>query len=107
MDLARFLGPRVIGATGTLSSVSADSVLVVAVDEVTLVNGLRQPWSGEGVVSFAPSQVDGVQRHTFDRGRSIVAATVSAAVLIAIAVIAIKSAGAGGGSCDGCPPPPP
>src|SRR5438874_3174498 len=50
-DLARFLGPRVIVVTGTLSSVTADSAIVVAVDEVTLVDGLRQPWSGEGVVS--------------------------------------------------------
>jgi hypothetical protein len=107
MDLARFLGPRVIVVTGTLSSVTADSALVVAVDEVTLVDGLRQPWSGEGVVSFTPRYVDVVQRHVFQRTRSIVAAGVATAALISIAVIAIKAAGAGGGSCASCPPPPP
>src|SRR5439155_24510853 len=106
-DLARFLGPRVIVVTGTLSSVTADSAIVVAVDEVTLVDGLRQPWSGEGVVSFAPAYVDAVQRHVLQRTRSIVAAGVAVAALISIVVIAIKAAGAGGGSCDGCPPPPP
>src|SRR5512132_3455675 len=43
-ELARFLGPLVAEAEGTLSSAAPEGALVVGVDFVKHVNGIREPW---------------------------------------------------------------
>ena len=93
-------------AEGTLSSIESDGAMVVAVDYVQTMNGIRQPWSGEGTVSFAHGYVTEVRQRTFQRGQSIAAFTVLGAVLFTIAVLALRSGGAkGGGDAGGQPPP--
>ena len=51
-ELARFLGPRVVTAEGTLASTRADGALMVAVDWIELTDGQRQRWNGEGQVAI-------------------------------------------------------
>ena len=106
VELARYLGPRVIEAEGSLASVAADRAMVIAVDFVKLADGLRTPWSGEGTVNFPASLVAGTQQRTFEKRRTIVASAAAVGALIATAVIAIRSGRASGGG-EVPPPPPP
>jgi hypothetical protein len=105
-EMARYLGPRVIEAEGSLMSVAADRAMVVAVDFVQMVDGMRMPWSGEGVVTFPPNLVAGTRGRTFEKRRTIVATTAAVAALVTTAVIAIRSGRASGGG-EVPPPPPP
>lgn len=105
-DLARYLGPRVAVAEGTLNSNGGDA-MVVAVDFVQLIDGTRQPWSGEGVVSFPTNYVANVRQRTLLRRQSIIAGTGLTAALAAVAIVALKAGSAGGSDCPGCGPPPP
>ena len=107
MDLAQFLGPRVHIAEGTLARVADDGALVVGVDFVRLLDGVRQPWTGEGVVSFAPAHIDVLSERVFQRRRTVVASTLLAVALVASAVIALRTGGAEGGPGGGGGPPPP
>jgi hypothetical protein len=105
-ELARFLGPLVAEAEGTLSSVAAEGALVVGVDFVKHVNGMREPWNGEGLVTFPRAYVTAVSERQYQRGKSITAGAVLAAALVAVAAIALRSAGAHGGTGGTNPPPP-
>lgn len=105
--LARDLGPRIALVEGTLDEVSADGALSIAVDWVQSVDGVRQPWTGEGRLSIPPMYVDGVQRHTLQRTRSVVAGVALAGGLVALAVVALRTGGAGGGGDGGTGGPPP
>src|SRR5437870_5473832 len=73
-EMARFLGPLVAEAEGTLTSVADDGALGVAVDLVQHVNGIREPWSGEGLVSFPHGYITEVRERIYQRGKSIAAA---------------------------------
>src|SRR5687768_12746315 len=61
VELARYLGPRVIGAEGALNGVT-EGAYVVAVDYVQFSDNTRQPWSGEGVVTIPLQYATGVQQ---------------------------------------------
>lgn len=105
-DMARYLGPNVAVAEGVLDSLTGSDAIVVAVDFIQTTNGIRQPWSGEGVVTFPHGYVNETQHQTFQKGRSIAAFTALGVVLVAIAVLALRSGGAkGGGDAGGQPPP--
>lgn len=106
-ELARYLGPNVAVAEGGLASVGGDGSYVVNVDFVQTMNGIRQPWSGEGVVSFPSAFRSEVQQRTFLKPQSIIAGTALAVALIAIAIIALRAGGAGGDGGGQPPPPPP
>jgi hypothetical protein len=106
-ELARYLGPRVAVVEGTLTSVGGDGSMVIAVDQVQLVDGLRQPWTGEGVVTFNTPYVAGVQQRVFNRRLTTIATVAATAVLVGIAVVALKSGGAHGNPGDGTPGPTP
>jgi len=106
MELARYLGPNVAVVEGDLSSIASDGTMMVAVDFVHMMNGVRQPWSGEGLVSIPAAYSSGLTQRTFLKSQSIFAGTVLTVVLIGIAIIALRAGGAGGGG-DGNPPPPP
>ncbi len=106
ISLAQYLGPNVTVVDGMLSSVGADSSLMVAVDVVQTSNGVRQQWIGEGNVVVPRGDVLELRQRAFQRNRSIVAATVLTVSLVGIAIIALRSGGAGGGGAIPPPPPP-
>lgn len=95
-ELARFLGPRVRSAEGAIASRRDDGALMVAVEWVQLSDGVRQPWSGEGQVTFPAAYVTGVEQRTLDRRRTTIGSIALATSLVAIAVIALKAGGAKG-----------
>jgi hypothetical protein len=105
VDLARFLGPRVVIAEGAVASIRPDNAMVVAVDFVQTADGVRQPWSGEGLVTFPAAHVAAMSQRTFLRRQSYLAGAAGAAALVAAALIALKNSGSGTGG--GNPPPPP
>jgi len=105
-ELARYLGPRVGMAEGTVTSVAEDGAITMAVDMVQLSTGLKQPWTGEGVVAFPRAYVVDVKERTYQRRRSIVFGAALGVGLVTVAIIALRSAGAFGGSTDGGSPPP-
>ena len=106
-DLARFLGPGVREAEGMVAHVDSNGAVGLAVDFVLLNNGIRMPWTGEGVVIFPLVTRQSVTRQTFQRGRTVIAAILLAAALSAVAVVALRSGDAGGGGDSPPPPPPP
>jgi hypothetical protein len=106
-ELARYLGPNVVAAEGGVSSAESDGTLVLAVDFVQTTNGIRQPWTGEGVVSFPAAYRSGVSERTLMKKQSMVAGAVLAAALVATAVIALKSGGASTSGDGGTGQPPP
>src|SRR6185436_13578647 len=57
VELARFLGPNVVEAEGALVSIGDDKSMVLHVDFVTTRNTIKQPWAGEGTVTFPASYV--------------------------------------------------
>ena len=106
-ELARYLGPNVTVAEGHVSSVAADGAMVVAVDFVQQANGTKQPWSGEGVVSFPSMYRSAVHERKFLRKQTIIASAALGAGLVSTAIVALKQGGAGGdGTGPGTPPPP-
>jgi hypothetical protein len=106
-ELARYLGPSVAVAEGGLESVGDDGTFALAVDFVQMMNGIRQPWTGEGMVSIPSAYRSEVQQRVFLKRQSIVAGTVLAAGLVAIAVIALRAGGAQGGEGGNGGQPPP
>ena len=106
-ELARYLGPRVENVDGTLASVRPDGALNVAVESVQLTDGVRQPWSGEGVVIFPGQYVVRVERSELSRTRTTIGAIALAAGLFAIAAIALKNSGSQAGPDAGGGSPPP
>ena len=107
VEMARFLGPRVIVAEGPLNGITPDGSMVVAVDFVKTADGVRQAWTGEGLVTFPAGYVHEVAERTFLRKQSYLAGAGLTGGLIAIAIIALKIGGAGGDGGGGGPPPPP
>ena len=106
-DLTRYLGPRVSEAEGTLNSIRDDGAIVVGVDWVQTRDGGRQAWNGEGTVAFPKTDVASIDRRAFDARRSMIAAIALTAGVVALAVAALKSGGAGGGTGLGSGGPPP
>lgn len=94
-DLARFLGPRVYAVDGSIASINPEGDPVIGVTWVQLVDGTRQPWMGEGVVTVPPADIADVAVHTLDRRKSYVAAAI---VGIALATIAYSALQGGGGN---------
>ena len=66
-ELARYLGPSVSIVEGAVSAVRDDGTLVVAVTFVQQLNGVRQVWTGEGMVSIPPQYRSEVHERTFLR----------------------------------------
>jgi hypothetical protein len=106
-EMARYLGPNVAVAEGDLTTMRNDGTWVVAVDFVQQTNGVRQPWSGEGVVAFPPGYRSEVLQRTYMRNQSIVAGVTLTAVIVTIAILALNAAGALGGDGGGGTQPPP
>ena len=106
-ELARYLGPRVAAADGSLASVAPDGAIALTVEWVQTVDGNRQPWTGEGIVTFPAAYVSGVEESVLSRRQSTLAAIVLTAGVIAIAVAALRSTGAKGASDSGTGSPPP
>ena len=106
-ELARFLGPRVEAASGTLTRIQPSGELGVAVEMVQLSDGSPQPWTGEGVVNFPAAYVRSVERSELSRSRTTIGALALAGGLFAIAAIALKTTGsqAAGDAGGGSPPP--
>lgn len=105
-ELARYLGPGVKEAEGVLISIGADRAMTLAVDFVAQTNGIRQPWSGEGHVTFPAQYIAGTKGRFFEKRKSWVAALAASAAIILTAVVALKEGGAFGGGGGGDPPPP-
>ena len=105
-EMARYLGPNVVGADGILSEARADGSLVVYVQFVQTANAGRQPWTGEGAVIFPREYQANVQDRVLNKRRSIVAGSALALALVTIAVLALRAGGAGGGGEQPPPPPP-
>lgn len=106
-ELARYLGPRVAAVEGTLSSTNPDGAMVVGVERVQTEDGVKQPWSGEGLVTFPALYVKSVHERVLNRRQTTLASVALVAALIAIAAAALGVGGAGGGPDIGTPPPPP
>ncbi len=106
-ELARFLGPRVAVAEGDLTRIRDDSSLVVGVDFVQHLDGTRQPWTGEGMVTIPSSYVEQVRQRTFQRRQTVVATVAASVAVVGAAIAAFRVAGAGSGPGGGGPPPPP
>lgn len=106
-ELARFLGPRVVTAEGTLASTRADGALMVAVDWIELTDGQRQRWNGEGQVAIPRDMTTAADIKTLDRKKSVLVSIAIAAAVVLIAITAIKSGGAHtDGSAGGGPATP-
>ena len=98
-ELARYLGPRVASVDGKLLSVSTDGALVMEVTLVQIVDGARQQWTGEGLVTFPQAYVTSVQARTLDGRKSTIAGIALAASLVAVMELILK----GGGSSNVAP----
>lgn len=107
VEMARYLGPSVTIAEGTLISVQPNADLTVAVDFVQMSNGLKQPWAGEGTVIFPRMYVQTVRERHFEKRRTVIASSAAIGALIAAAVITMKQTGIFGGDGGGGTPPPP
>jgi hypothetical protein len=92
-DLARFLGPRVYGADGRIASTTAEGDPTIAVTWVQLGDGSRQPWMGEGVVTFPKADIANVAMHTLDRQKSSLVAAVFAVALFTMTYVALQGGG--------------
>ena len=103
-ELARFLGPRVQNVDGTVAAVRQDGSLNVAVATVQLTDGVRQSWSGEGIVAFPTQYVSSVERSELNKTRTIVGSLALAVGLLGIAIAALKSSGSQGGPGPGGTP---
>ena len=106
-ELARYLGPNIAVAEGVVSSVGGDGTLVIAVTFIRSLNGVPQPWTGEGQGSIPREYHAEVQGRTFLRNQSILAGGALLAGLIATAIVALRAGGAKGGEDGGGTPPPP
>ena len=106
-ELARYLGPSVAIAEGDLTAIRDDGTWAVAVDFVQQMNGVRQPWSGEGMVSFPQQYRAEVLQRTYMRNQSIVAGIALTTLVVAVAIIALNAAGALGSDGGGGTQPPP
>jgi hypothetical protein len=95
-SLARFLGPRVASADGQLSSVAADGSYVVAVDFVQTADGIRQPWNGEGIVSFPQSAIVDIKQNTFQKKQTFIATAIAVGALLLVTKLAFASGLLGG-----------
>ncbi len=106
-EMARYLGPRVVSVEGSFAGTAPDGAMRLGVEWVQLAGGGRQPWTGEGIVSFPTAYVGGVQQHALQRGTSILAAAALAGALLAVAVLALGVGGSQGGDGTGAGGPPP
>lgn len=106
-ELARYLGPRVGMAEGAVTSVAEDGAVTLAVDMIRTRDGVRQPWTGEGVVAFPRGYVTGTNGRGFKKGRSIAFAVALSTALVGLAIIALNAAGAQGDPGGGGTTPPP
>ena len=88
-ELARYLGPRVRVADGNIASKSSDGEMTISVSWVQLANGSRQPWTGEGLVTFPKAYVAGVELRTLDRRRSYLAGAALTVALVGTVVLAL------------------
>jgi hypothetical protein len=93
-ELARFLGPRVVVAEGTLASTRSDGALMLAVDWIELTDGQRQRWNGEGQVAIPREMTTAADVKTLDRKKSVLVSIAIAAALVILAVVALKGGGA-------------
>ena len=106
-ELAQFLGPRVEYAEGTLSEVRSDGSVVVGVTSVRVLDGVENSWSGQNVVTIAPSQRVEVHVRTLDKHRTRVATVASIASVIAVFALALVGGVAHGDTPGSGTPPPP
>ena len=106
-ELARYLGPRVAVADGSVASVAPDGAMALTVEWVQTVDGVRQPWTGEGIVTFPAAYVSGVEESVLSRRQTTLAAIVLTAGVIGIAVAALRSTAAKGVTDGGIGSPPP
>lgn len=105
-ELARYLGPNVTAAEGAVAAVAEDGTITVAVDMIEQSNGLRQPWTGEGVVAIPAMYQREVRERTFQKRRSVVAGTLLGLGLVTLAIVALRAATGGDGGVEVPPPPP-
>lgn len=106
-ELARYLGPGVRTAEGTVSRAEGAGAFTMSVEFVQFASGVKMPWSGEGLVTIPSAMQEAVLRQSFDRGRTIVAAVALTGALVLTTVLALRQGGAGTDGTAGPPPPPP
>lgn len=106
-ELAQFLGPRVEYAEGTLSEVRPDGSVVVGVTSVRVLDGIQNVWSGQNVVTIAPSQRMEVQVRTLDKHKTRIATVASIASIIGIFALAMVAGVSHGDASPGGTQPPP
>jgi hypothetical protein len=92
-DLARFLGPRVHAVDGSVASINAEGDPAIGVTWLQLVDGSRQPWMGQGVVTVPTAHIADVAVHRLDRPKSYVAAALVGIALGAITYAAVQGGG--------------
>jgi hypothetical protein len=100
-ELARFLGPRVAVVEGTLTAQSSDGAMVIGVEMVQTSDGVRQPWSGEGVVTVPKMYVVDVGVRTLNRRQTTIGTIALVASVVAIALLALAVGGAHGNAAPG------
>lgn len=105
-ELARYLGPNVAWAEGTVASISDDGTIMLAVDFVEQTNQIRQPWTGEGVVGIPANYRLEAHERVFQKRRSIVASALLGLGVLSMGLIALRGAGSGEGGIEVPPPPP-
>jgi hypothetical protein len=106
LELARYLGPNVVRAEGTVAAMSDEGTMALRVEYVELANDVRQPWSGEGVVNIPAVYRREVHQRVFQKRRSIVAGTLLGLGLVSLAVIALRGIASGEGGVEVPPPTP-
>lgn len=107
VEMARYLGPRVVKAEGMLMTIAENGDMNVAVDFVQMSDGTKQPWAGEGSVIFPRTYVDVVRERHFEKRKTIIASVATVGALIAATIITMKQTGIFGGDGGGGVPPPP
>jgi hypothetical protein len=105
VDLARYIGPRVVALDGQLLRASADSGLTIAVTELRASDGTRTLWAGDAPLLISPLAVAGLERRELSRRRTILTSAVAATGVVTLGVVAVRRGGKE--SPGGGPPPPP
>ena len=105
VDLAGPIGSGVARVEGQVLEVS-DSVIRLAVTEVTFLNGLSNKWQGQDV-TLRPQDVKSVSQRTYSKQRTAMAVVLGVVFAASILVAGFKGLFSGDASRDKTGEPPP